>query len=226
MPNETDTHNYAKKKRWKERNPNTAQWLKTTLSGLIGTTLGIILTFGTRTCQSSVSSDQTDKEITVMLLRSMSNNINEFEINDSILQKEDSIMQEAYAIGFDGIDDADSTFVMDFLDALTNFNFRYFNATAEQIFFSGSDFWKGLQDRGFSDAMGGYFTMERTLRNAVTELNEEKIDIALDIPTDTTRNRRRSRPRSTAQRRSERPGKDPEQAQDGFCGESSAPAAG
>ena len=36
-----------KRPSWRERNPNTVQWMKTTMSGLIGTSLGVIQTFGT-----------------------------------------------------------------------------------------------------------------------------------------------------------------------------------
>ena len=52
-------------------------WVRSTLSGLVGTTLGIILTFGTKTCADNVAKERTAATTTKMVMRNLNTTTNQ-----------------------------------------------------------------------------------------------------------------------------------------------------
>ena len=53
-------------------------WVRSTLSGLVGTTLGIILTFGTKTCADNVAKERTAATTTKMVMRHLNTTTNQY----------------------------------------------------------------------------------------------------------------------------------------------------
>ena len=53
-------------------------WVRSTLSGLVGTTLGIILTFGTKICADNVAKERTAATTTKMVMRHFNTTTNQY----------------------------------------------------------------------------------------------------------------------------------------------------
>lgn len=177
--------------RWKSfagNNPNSSQWLRTVAASLVATTLGILITFGTKSCETDVAKRRADRQATIDVLYNLDTNIKQFEKDYAKIREKDSIMQKmlnAYMSaeqirmtgkGKDEIEKYDSImseYSQPFINCLLNYNIIIFDTSTEQAFMNSGTVSKAFGDRALRSLLSGFYTLELSTINKMKAINDD-----------------------------------------------------
>lgn len=177
--------------RWKSfagNNPNSSQWLRTVAASLVATTLGILITFGTKSCETDVEERRADRQATIDVLYNLDTNIKQFEKDYGKIREKDSIMQKmlnAYMSaeqirmtgkGMEDIEKYDSImseYSQPFINCLLNYNIIIFDTSMEQAFMNSGTASKVFGDRTLRSLLSGFYTLELSTINKMKAVNDD-----------------------------------------------------
>lgn len=177
--------------RWKSfvgNNPNSSQWLRTVAASLVATTLGILITFGTKSCETDVAERRADRQATIDVLYNLDMNIRQFEKDYGKIREKDSIMQKmlnAYMSaeqirmtgkGKEEIEKYDSImseYSQPFINCLLNYNIIIFDTSTEQAFMNSGTVSKAFGDRALRSLLSGFYTLELSTINKMKTINDD-----------------------------------------------------
>lgn len=160
---------------------STKKWLRSTLSGMVATTLGIILTFGT----SEYIENQKKKEMAhttvIMTMKNISISANGLDAAADSLLKADSVLQYFMKLYPDSLDNASPEMAKHFTQNLIKINYSINDETAEKIFSSNIATWDNIKDHDLINAIGSLFTMIRTVKEMKSKIDAERLELFYDI---------------------------------------------
>lgn len=157
-------------------------WVRTTLSGLVGTTLGIILTFGTRTCADKVAKERTARMTTKMVMRHLNTTTTQYGKMAEEMKKTDSVFQYIYNLYPDSLAYADKEKAHEFCNCFGSSGFYASNKSTEKIFNSMAT-WESIKDKEFIDFIGTYFSLVDKMDAMLDETNGRRMALFYDIYT-------------------------------------------
>ena len=123
-------------------------WVRSTLSGLVGTTLGIILTFGTKTCADNVAKERTAATTTKMVMRHLNTTTNQYAKMAAEMERTDSIFKYIYDLYPDSLAYADKDKAHRFCNVFGSSGLYAGNESTEKIFNSMAT-WESIKDKEF-----------------------------------------------------------------------------
>lgn len=149
-------------------------WLRNTLSGLVGTTIGIILTFGTRSAVESYKKLHTAKAIIKNVIDDMEKSTNSFSSAAERMEKECDLLMYVYNLYPDSIGYADTAKVDSLFRYLGNMPITVNNRSAEAFFNSNNSAWEAIGDDEVISLFGYYFDISNKIYDKIERVNEEK----------------------------------------------------
>lgn len=156
-------------------------WLRNTLSGMVATTLGIILTFGT----SEYIENQKKKEMAhttiMMTMKNISISASGLDAAADTLLKADSVLQYFMKLYPDSLDNASPEMAKLFNQSLIKINYNINDESAEKIFSSNIATWDNIKDHDLINAIGSLFTMIRTVKEIKSKMDAERMELFYDI---------------------------------------------
>ena len=157
-----------------------------TLSGTLGTVIGIIVTFGTTAWLQYREQQATERTAALMVIHNLDNFCDRLANDVEDLKTADSLNYLVWRHSPDHLDQlADSTLQM-FMNNLLSRNFTVDDQTAENIFSTNIDTWKNISSSEFIEQAGECFSAKRMLTKLRGELDEDKRKIYNSIMTATS----------------------------------------
>ena len=156
-------------------------WLRNTLSGLVGTTIGIILTFGTRTAVENYKSHETEKIAIKKLLQEMDRTANYFENVAEQLKTKQQLLMYGLSLYPNGIAQGDTTKIDSLFQQLGNINLNIRDNTVEQLYINSNVAWGSGQDDALMGFVGSYFNVSNRIYDKIEETNARCLDMLLDV---------------------------------------------
>ena len=157
-------------------------WVRSTLSGLVGTTLGIILTFGTKTCADNVAKERTAATTTKMVMRHLNTTTNQYAKMAAEMERTDSIFKYIYDLYPDSLAYADKDKAHRFCNVFGSSGLYAGNESTEKIFNSMAT-WESIKDKEFIDFIGTYFSLVGKMDAMLDETNSRLMELFYDIYT-------------------------------------------
>ncbi len=157
-------------------------WVRSTLSGLVGTTLGIILTFGTKTCADNVAKERTAATTTKMVMRHLNTTTNQYAKMAAEMERTDSIFKYIYDLYPDSLAYADKDKAHRFCNVFGSSGLYAGNESTEKIFNSMAT-WESIKDKEFIDFIGTYFSLVGKMDAMLDETNSRRMELFYDIYT-------------------------------------------
>ena len=157
-------------------------------ASLVATTLGILITFGTKSCETDVEERRADRQATIDVLYNLDTNIKQFEKDYGKIREKDSIMQKmlnAYMSaeqirmtgkGMEDIEKYDSImseYSQPFINCLLNYNIIIFDTSMEQAFMNSGTASKVFGDRTLRSLLSGFYTLELSTINKMKAVNDD-----------------------------------------------------
>ena len=140
-------------------------WVKDLLVAFAGTTLSIILTFGTSSLIDKVNRNKDRKLTALMVLSSIESSIRSLEETDAIMARKDTIAHWLLSIPLDKVGQLPPEVLMPSIsELLVNFSVST-DKTIESIFSSNTDIWKNLGNFQFIDNVGKCYASIRAIES-------------------------------------------------------------
>lgn len=149
-------------------------WVKSTMSGLVGTTLGILLTFGTDSYIDYVKKEEMAEMTTKMVFRQLHVAANQISAEAEKMKKADSVYQYLDRLYPDSIAYAKPEMAEQFNKSLSEISLYAADNTVERIFSSSNDTWETLADADFVNFVGTAFTMINEANKIISDAYEER----------------------------------------------------
>lgn len=157
---------------FKEKIKFDTAWWSSTTSSIVGTMVGIIITFGVNDCINKQHKKEIQHTTVVMAINSIKSSIDENrKTNKSFLIK-DSIFMNFYNMNVDTINRVDKSQIAKFIAYFMSRDFSCVDNTSEKIFSSSIETWESIEDPRFMEITGKCFNMI----NYIADLNKEIIE--------------------------------------------------
>ncbi|MBQ9892455.1 MAG: hypothetical protein IJM35_04795 [Bacteroidales bacterium] len=140
-------------------------WVKDLLVAFAGTTLSIILTFGTSALIDNVNRKKDRKLTALMALSSIESSIRALEESGSILARKDTLAQRLLSIPLSDIKKYPPEALMSSIsEIMVNYSISM-DKTIESIFSSNTDTWRNVGNFQFIDNVGKTYASLRDIEN-------------------------------------------------------------
>lgn len=181
--------------RWKSfagNNPNSSQWLRTVAASLVATTLGILITFGTKSCETDIAERRADRQATIDVLYNLDKKIKQMQGDVKQMEGKDSVMQlmldfdiakakariKKTPLDITAEDMAEMKKTAEtFVNGLTQINFAMYDTSTEQRFMTSDNMPKAFGDRELRSILAHFYTLELSTINKLRTLNERSMAI-------------------------------------------------
>ena len=152
-------------------------WVKDLLVAFAGTTLSIILTFGTSALIDQVNRNKDRKLTALMVLSSIESSTRSLEETDAIMARKDTIAQWLLSIPLPDVRKLpDEMLFPSISELMTNYAVSS-DKTIESIFSSNTDIWKNLGNFQFIDNVGKCYS---SLRAIETDWKEQMMSLSTE----------------------------------------------
>ncbi len=152
-------------------------WIKDLLVAFAGTTLSIILTFGTSALVNNVNRNRDRKLTALMVLSSMESSVRSLEENSEIMARKDTLASWLLSIPVSEAGKLEPEVLMPSIAEVMTVYSISTDKTIETIFSSDSDTWKNIGSFQFIDNVGKAYTslrdIEEDWRIQARNLSEE-----------------------------------------------------
>ena len=129
-------------------------WMKDLLVAFAGTTLSIILTFGTSALINHVNRNRDRKLTALMVLSSIESSVRSLEESGTIMARKDTLAHWLLSIPVSELKTIDPAVLMpSILELMVNYSIST-DKTIENIFSSNTDIWKNVGNFQFIDNVG------------------------------------------------------------------------
>ena len=165
----------VKKPVWSQRRVAMTSWLKTTLSGLVGTSIGILLTFGTRAIVEQYKKEKTERLAAMMVI----NNINEFKekLDRSLPELERLDTLVCYFYNHPNVEKANEDSAKMLIEAAGNIDMNIYDHTVADVFSSNIAMWQSISKPEFISNVGKCFSMMRAYDTYDMEYSKQRFDL-------------------------------------------------
>lgn len=168
----------------RESKINMSPWIKSTLSGLVGTTIGIILTFGTTAYIERCQKEDTEYIAEMMVIKSIDDYKNKLEGELASMESTDSLYAFLYTLNPDSLECVKAEMLDKFITSFSHRTFSLNDYTAINIFSSSIDTWKTIERADFISNVGRCFELMKTSGDMYVELQTKKFAIYENIVTE------------------------------------------
>ena len=140
-------------------------WVKDLLVAFAGTTLSIILTFGTSALIDRVNRNKDRKLTALMVLSSIESSIRSLEETDAIMARKDTVAHWLLSIPLSDVGKLPAEALMPSISELMiNYSVST-DKTIENIFSSNTDIWRNMGNFQFIDNVGKNYASLRAIEN-------------------------------------------------------------
>ena len=155
----------------------TKPWVKDLLVAFAGTTLSIILTFGTSAFIDIINRNKDRKLTAMMVLSSIESSVRSLEENEAIVARKDTLANWLLNIPLSDVAKLPAEALMPFIaELMTNYTVST-DKTIENIFSSNTDIWKNVGSFQFIDNVGKSYT---SLRDVEKDWREQMISLSAE----------------------------------------------
>lgn len=168
----------------KENNIKMSPWVKSTLSGLVGTTVGIILTFGTTAYIERCQKAETEYIAEMMVIKNIDDYKKKLEGELDSMESTDSLYTLLYTLNPDSLEYVETEILDKFAASLSQRMLALNDYTAINIFSSGIDTWKTIGRADFISNVGRCFDLMKRSGDIYVELQTKKFAIYENIVTE------------------------------------------
>ena len=177
--------------RWRSfagNNPNSSQWLRTVAASLVATTLGILITFGTKSCETDMEVRRANRQLMIDMMYSLDSNIKQFEKDAKTMKEKDSIMQKMY-INYMNTEAAritgskaekderpDSVIEKEsetFINSMMHYNMNSHDISTEQRFISSENIVKIMKDKKLRTLLNTIYYNETRAIKSIEQINKQ-----------------------------------------------------
>lgn len=138
-------------------------WVKDLLVAFAGTTLSIILTFGTSALIDNINRNKDRRMTALMVLSNIESSVRSLEESDEIMSRKDTLAHLLLSIPVSDVSRVDDDFLMPFIaEVKANYSVST-DKTIENIFSSNTDTWKNMGNFQFIDNVGKCYSMLRAI---------------------------------------------------------------
>lgn len=150
-------------------------WAKELLLSFIGTTLSIVLTFGTAHFVEAKQKREAGRQTAMMVIHDMENSAEYFRMLVRDDEASFNLMSEILN-RMDQLENIPNDSLFRFVNAITSPSIvlYYYDDASEKIFVSSPEAWKNIDNAAFIDAVQNFYTERRTI---FTKLNTDKFFI-------------------------------------------------
>ena len=141
----------------------TKPWLKDLLVAFAGTTLSIILTFGTSALVDHINRNKDRKLTALMVLSSIESSVRSLEESDAIMARKDTLAHWLLSIPLSDVRKLDPDVLMPAISELMVSYSISTDKTIENIFSSNTDIWKNVGNFQFIDNVGKCYSSLRVI---------------------------------------------------------------
>ena len=141
----------------------TKPWLKDLLVAFAGTTLSIILTFGTSALIDHANRNKDRKLTALMVLSSIESSVRSLEETDAIMARKDTIAHWLLSIPLSEVRKLPNEVLIPSISELMTTYAVSSDKTVESIFSSNTDIWKNLGNFQFIDNVGKCYASLRDI---------------------------------------------------------------
>lgn len=182
-----------------ESNPNSSQWLRTVAASLVATTLGILITFGTKSCETDMEARRANRQLMIDMMYSLDSNIRQFEKDAKAMKEKDSIMQKMYVdymnaeaariSGSKAEKDTrtDSVIAKEsetFINSIMKYNMTPYDVSTEQRFISSENIVKIMKDRKLRMFLNTIYYNEIKSINSLEQINKQTEELLVYVMND------------------------------------------
>lgn len=140
-------------------------WIKDLLVAFAGTTLSIILTFGTSALIDHISRNKDRKLTAMMVLSSIESSVRSLEESEEIMARKDTLAHWLLNIPLSDVAKLPDAVLMPSLVELMVTYTVSTDKTVENIFSSNTDIWKNVSNFQFIDNVGKCYTSLRAIES-------------------------------------------------------------
>ena len=157
-------------------------WIKDLLVAFAGTTLSIILTFGTSALIEHVNRNKDRRLTALMVLSSIESSVRELEESDEIMARKDTVAHWLLDLTLSDVRTLPEEVLMGPIsEVMVNYSIST-DKTIENIFSSNTDTWKNVGNFQFIDNVGKTYAALRVIENdwkeQTLEISKKYITIA------------------------------------------------
>ena len=158
-------------------------WIKDLLVAFAGTTLSIILTFGTSAMVERIDRKKDRKLTALMVLSSIESSIRSMEESGKIMARKDTVAQWLLSIPLSDVRKIDPNALMPSIsEVMVNYSVST-DKTIESIFSSNTDTWKNVGNFQFIDNVGKCYASLRDIeddwKSQMQSISEEYTQIVM-----------------------------------------------
>ena len=154
---------------------DTNKWVKDLLVAFAGTTLSIILTFGTSALIDHVNRNKDRRLTALMVLSSIESSVRSLEESEDIMARKDTVAHWLLSIPVSDIPKIDQELLMPYIsEVMVNYSIST-DKTIENIFSSNTDTWKNVGNFQFIDNVGKSYS---TLRAVESDWREQMLSVS------------------------------------------------
>lgn len=177
--------------RWRSfagNNPNSSQWLRTVAASLVATTLGILITFGTKSCETDMEARRANRQLMIDMMYSLDSNIKQFEKDAKAMKEKDSIIQKMYVdymnteaariTGSKAEKDERPDSVIEnesetFINSMMHYNMNSHDISTEQRFISSENIVKIMKDKKLRTLLNTIYYNETRAIKSIEQINKQ-----------------------------------------------------
>lgn len=156
---------------------NFSEWFKTMLAGLVGTAIGIVITFGAQNMVDKAQKRRTEKLSAMMVLSNINDYVMSLRNMVAFLDEMDSLFLYVSSLDSEDLLDADTVLLADFCNFFPSANYNVRDRTAERIFSSSFAVWENIASPDFISNVGRCFSLIDYMESMTLEMEKRKEDL-------------------------------------------------
>ena len=160
---------------------NFSEWFKTMLAGLVGTAIGIVITFGAQNMVDKAQKRRTEKLSAMMVLSNINDYVMSLRNTVAFLDEMDSLFLYVSSLDSEDLLDADTVLLADFCNFFPSANYNVRDRTAERIFSSSFAVWENIASPDFISNVGRCFSLIDYMESMTLEMEKRKEDLFRNV---------------------------------------------
>lgn len=156
-------------------------WWEATTSAIVGTVVGIILTFGTTEYIENRHQKEMERMTVLMVVSGIDEYVRKMEGNIAEMEHADSLFRYMLAVAPDKVGDVDKDTLAMFVNCLGLRVFNLNDKTTERIFSANTSTWENIGNPQFINNVGKCFSLVDAIDRLYEEMSESKFGIIEDF---------------------------------------------
>ena len=158
-------------------NWNMRDWWSATTSAIVGTIVGIVVTFGVSGYLDQKKHEETQKTILFMILNDIRIYCGKYTKEIEKMEKADSVYMEIMEILFEKPRPVDNKQALIYINYLGNRSFNLSNKTTEKIFSSNMSTWENIENKNIVENIGKCYSVIHNYEDIYNEFANEQFEL-------------------------------------------------